>query len=960
VTGVDAGQGVSPTLLASPVLVGRDDLLDLSARRIEEAAGSEGRLLLFAGEAGIGKSRLLGSIGRRAERVGFRTARASAFPGDDETSGGLLLDLAGDLRRSDVAAAQHAGTSITDRLREATADGGDPHRRRRLLVQDLADTLADVDVGHPLLVVLEDLHWADELSLEVLGHLAPKLGHRPVLVVGAYRSDELYAETPLRALRGRLVSQRTAEEVVLPRLTVEQTAVMIGAVQGTPAPAAVVAAIHARSDGIPLYVEELLAAVRGTGTLGDVGELRVPDSLTDVLLLRAAGLDPADRDIADAAAVIGRTFDFDLLAAVTGAEPAAMDRALRAAQDAFLVQPGATRDTFDFRHALIRDALYDQIPVPRRRALHERVATVAEGRGYAAGFVSDQFEQAQLAGPAHRHALSAAAAAAGLSAHREALALYRRALRNLPPDITPHEHAMLLAALANEASAVDDNTAAAEAYAGAHELWTSAGAAIAAAALVPSMVATAHLLGESLDSRTRRVHTAMASIDGLAGSEPVLARLLSALSAAYMLDRRLDESIEYGLRSADLSEHQHDVQTRLDTDATLGSVLLFAGRDSEGWTMLEGAVGRAVEAQREAVAARAYRMIGSCASVLVDYDRADRWLPEGIGYAETVQLWNHHSYLTAHHAHVRWATGDWEVAESLARHALADGRGGVTTRITAEYVLGFLALGRGDLAGAQELLEVARAEGEAMDELQRFSPPLWGLAEVALLRGDHDTAVALTDRGYLSSARVSDAAYLFPFLVTGTRARLTAGRADDAADWVDRVTTALAARDIPGTRAAADHARGLLALHEGDHVAATELLTRARDTWAVRRRFWEGTWSGIDLARAASAAGRRGAAAPLLRAALEAAETAGSAPLVAAAQDLRRGVRAGDEKPWHPLTEREYTVATLVASGMTNREIADRLVVSPKTVSAHVEHILAKLGAGRRAEIATWATKVDG
>ena len=726
------GQEVSPTLLASPVLVGRDDLLDLSGRRVDEAAGSEGRLLLLAGEAGIGKSRLLGSIGRRAERAGFRTVRGSAYPGDDETSGGLLLDLAGDLRRSDAAAAQHAGTSITDRLREATADDGDPHRRRRLLVQDLADTLADVDVGHPLLVVLEDLHWADELSLDVLGHLAPKLSHLPVLVVGAFRSDELYAETPLRTLRGRLVSQRIAEEVVLPRLTVEQTAVMIAAVQGRPAPAAVVTAIHARSDGIPLYVEELLAAARGAGTLGDVGDLRVPDSLTDVLLLRAAGLDPADRDVADAAAVIGRTFDFDLLAAVTGADPAALDGALRAAQDAFLVQAGAARDTFDFRHALIRDALYDQIAVPRRRDVHERVATVAEGRGYPSGFVSDHFEQAQLAGPAHRHALAAAAAAAGLSAHREALALYRRALRNLPPDITPHEHAMLLAALADEASAVDDNAAAAEAYARAHELWTGAGATIAAAALVPSMVTTAHLLGESLESRTRRLHTAMASIDGLAGSEPVLARLLSALSAAYMLDRRLDEAIEYGLRSADLSEHQHDTQTRLDTDATLGSVLLFAGRDSEGWTMLEGAVGRAVEAQREAVAARAYRMIGSSASVLVEYDRADRWLTEGIEYAETrpssgtttatsPRTWPTSGGPPATGTPPRpWPGTRWPTAAAASRRGSPRSTCSAISRSAAAT-----------WPAPQELLEVARAEGEAMDELQRFSPPLWGLAELA-------------------------------------------------------------------------------------------------------------------------------------------------------------------------------------------------------------------------------------
>src|SRR5215211_560146 len=225
-----------------------------------------------------------------------------------------------------------------------------------------------------------------------------------------------------------------------------------------------------------------------------------------------------------------------------------------------------------------------------------------------------------------------------------------------------------------------------------------------------------------------------------------------------MLDRQLDASIGYGERS--LAPADGDDPASLNTAATPGSVLVFAGRMDEGWAMLESAVGRSVERRLEAEAARAYRMIGSCASVLVEYDRAERWLVEGVDYAERAEMWNHRHYMAAHLAHVQWAGGDWAEADRTARQALVDGRGGITTRITAEHVLGYLAMGRGDWEEATGLLGDALAQGERMAELQRLSPALWGLAETALLRGDPATAAELCDRGHAASATVTDAAYL--------------------------------------------------------------------------------------------------------------------------------------------------------------------------------------------------------
>ena len=848
---------------AQAVLVGRDEVLALVDRRLVQTLAGHGELLFVAGEAGIGKSRLLATICSRAAESGFAVLRAAAFADDAQASGAVLWDLVDDLRRGADPAMLAVGEAISARLGDPGGRQGDPHRRRRLLVHDLSDIVGGLDTDRQLLVVLDDLHWADQLSLEVVGRLAARLSSRRMLVVGAYRSDELYAGTPMRELRARLLPQRLAEEVRLARLTVSQTASLMDALLGRVAPAQVVATIHQRSDGIPLHVEELLAATRYDDRRDERWELRdlddatasayVPDTLADAILRRASDLDSTTRDVVAAAAVIGRSFDFDLLTAVTGRSGDEVDRCLRSLQSIYLVQARHDGVTFDFRHALIRDALYGEVPLPRRRQLHEQVATAGVDRGYNDAFVSAHFDHATLGRQAYLHALLAARGAADVSSHREAFQLYRRALRNLPADASGSERAALLAAVGAEAAAIDDNETAAQAYGEAHALWIRAGDRLAAAELVPAMVAVGHLLGEALEARVRRVELALLTLEATPGADAVRAELLSALSAAYMLDRRLDEAIEYGEQSRALRNstgNDKDNNVGLNTAATLGSVLLFAGND-EGWQLLADAVTKSVELYNETAAARSYRMAGTSASVLVEYDRAEKWLSEGIAYADAAELWNHRSYMAAHLAHVQWACGEWESAQQTAQRAMADGRGGITTRITAQYVLGYLAMGRGDLDLAVELLSGALVAGESMGELQRVSPPLWGLAEVAGIRGDHERAVTLCERGFSASGQVFDAAYLFLYLVTGARSYLAMGETDAAADWVDRVEVALMRRAIQGTLPAIAHARGLLQMSSGDNAAAGRSLATARAEWIRRRRFWEGGFATLDQARSA-------------------------------------------------------------------------------------------------------------
>ena len=850
----------------------------------------------------------------------------------------MLIDLGAELRREPATAG--AGGRIAERLRDSERSAGDPDRQRRLLFGDLTDLIARPAAG-PVLIALEDLHWADELTLDVLGRLGRRVRDLPVLLVGTYRSDELYPRVPMRAWRARLLTQRHAEEVRPARLSRADTAAMVAAIARADVPGPVAGAVFERSDGIPLHVEEFLA------THGSL-----PDTLADAVLTRAEQLGGPARALAGVASVLGRSFDLDLLTAITGDGPAAVDDGLRELTERFFVRPNPDRSTYDFRHALIRDALYADLSPHRRRDLHAKAAVAAVAAGFPDAFVSDQYERAALDPEAHRHALAAAGEAAAMSAHREAAELYGRVLRTAPPGESERDRAGVLTALAAELAAIDDNSRAADCYAEAYRLRLSLDDRVAAAALVPAWVAVRHQLGAGLEERTGALRGALPLIAFRddPDAQEVRADIHAALAAAYMLDRRLAEAIEDGELAQSIAVEDCDRAMRCNLDATLGSVFLFAGRIGDGLALLEGSIARAAGWGFETQTARGYRMLGSSASVLVEYDLAERWLDEGIAYTERVEQFNDRHYMAAHRAHVRWATGDPAGAEAEARRALADG-GGITTRITALHVLGYVALGRDRPAEAADLLLEAAALGAGMRELQRVSPAWWGLAEVALRGGDTAAAVERCEQGYAASARVRDAAYLYPYVVTGTRAYLAASGATAARDWLARTSELLVERGIPGTLGALDHAVGLIHLHEGRTGKARTALAAAGSFWAARRRSWEGTAVLLDQARCATRSRR-----PAEAAALTTAYEAAFGPGFARAVDLSSGPVSA---ALPALSAREVEVARLVAAGLTNREIAAALTIAPKTAAAHVEHIRTKLGVSRRAQIATWVAAPD-
>jgi len=236
--------------------------------------------------------------------------------------------------------------------------------------------------------------------------------------------------------------------------------------------------------------------------------------------------------------------------------------------------------------------------------------------------------------------------------------------------------------------------------------------------------------------------------------------------------------------------------------------------------------------------------------------------------------------------------------------------------------------------------------------------PLWGVAELAMVSGDPGGAMARCEEAIGIAQRTGERPYLVPFVVTGVRAAIALHRPEDAARWLETCRRHLEGWSMAET--ALTHAEGLVTLAQGHVTTARETLEAALDGWQRVGRTWEASWARLDLAQVLLRANRHAEAAVLIATVRQAASSLGSEPLLSRAEELASHARGRGslQEPWYPLTVREFEVARLIAQGLTNAEIGQQLFVSPKTVSAHVEHILAKLGVARRSEIAAWSATV--
>ncbi len=650
-----------PRAVRCPLLVGRDDLLVLADRRLEEVSTGRGQFLLLAGEAGIGKTRLLAAMRRKAEARGFSSVDGAVAPQDRDVPAASILDLARSMTRLTPFA--ELGRQLLDRCDAAMAA---EHVQRRRLVMDIVDRIL-LSLPGPTMLSFEDLQWTDDLSLEIIGELARQSRDRPLLMTGDYRTEDVAPGASVRDWRARLITQRIAEEVRLAPLTLAETALVTTLIldTGLPAPRDVAAAVFERTDGIPLHIEELLGALsaRARADGNAIREATVPDTIEDAVIARMAHWSPEAQAAARAGAVIGRCFVPDVLAGIMDVPPEALDAPLQELVDAFVLDPPGSRGLYDFRHQLLRDALYSTIPTWERRRFHARAGEFgARLEGASEIHASVHYERAGLRREAYEAAVVGAREAALLSAHREAFELYRRAVDNLPDGLSQSELGATFEAYATEAAAIEENEAAERGSRDARAAYLAADRPAKAAEVLVGVLGMwrreAHPIAE-------RAVLAAALVDEIEALPVDRAREAARAVLDDELIRIQVDTVSVGAARETIENLRTtaaglgDAAAAIQADAFLAMVAVLDGRVADGLDGISAAAHEARSAGFEDIGVTAFRDTAIMAVRTMDYARADRALGDGLRYADAIEQSHCRHVMGAVSALVAWAGADW-------------------------------------------------------------------------------------------------------------------------------------------------------------------------------------------------------------------------------------------------------------------------------------------------------------
>jgi DNA-binding CsgD family transcriptional regulator/energy-coupling factor transporter ATP-binding protein EcfA2 len=849
--------------VAGPVLLERDRELAELAQAAREAAAGDGGLVLILGEAGIGKSSLV-----RAVR-GVLPAEGRLLVGHCDDLGtprtlGPFRDLVG-----------HVSAELTRALRE----GGE-----RDAV--LAALRAELDwAGHPTVLVVEDVHWADEATLDVLRYLARRIADLPAVLVLTYRDDELTRKHPLQQFLGQASATGRVRRLPLRRLSED-------AVRWLSAASRVDAGrVFALTSGNPFFVTEVLAA--------GVSD-RVPATVVDAVLARVRRLDPATQDALDLLAVVPSTVERWLVDALVPGGLAA----LAVAEEHGLLAVSAA--SVAFRHELTRRAIADSMPVARRVALNRRVLGALAGREDVD--LSRILHHAAEAGDTHaivRHGPAAARDAAGAGAHREAAAHYRLVLRHRER-FAPAELAELLERYAVECYTIGTPAAAVAAQREAVGVRRSLGDPRALGAGLRWLSRIQWWAGDRAAAEQAAAE-AIAVLER-AGDRRLLALALSNQAQLHMLASRAGDAVAVGERAIALAREVGDAAILSHALNNVGGARWQLGEES-AWSLMEESLRVALSAGEVEHACRSYAVLAWHQLDDLRLDDAERTLADGIGLAERADHLGYLGYLYVELGGAKLARAAWDDAVRAARRGL---NGGPLQRCPALTVLGRVRVRRGEPAG-DELLGEAWALAVDLRELQRTGPAAAARAEAAWLAGDHAAVRAIAGPAYEDARRLGH---------VPLQAEL--------GYWLTKAGQAV-------TPLASEHPYAL----------------QAAGRWREAAAAWQA--AGCPYEHAAALAESPDPQDRL--AALAELDALGAAPL---ARLVRAGLRrlgvahvprgpvdATRENP-AGLTERQVQVLRLLGQGCTNAEIADRLVVSTRTVDSHVAAVLAKLGVATR------------
>ena len=849
-------------------------------RTLGEYAGDarvgDGRLVLVSGESGMGKTALLEAFQRQTSKNRWLWGACDGLLTPRPL--GPLFDIAG-----------QAGGELASLCR----DGAERDRLFTAFLTEI-DTSATLTVA-----VIEDVHWADEATLDLLSFAGRRLGRTRALLLATYRDDELADDHPLRRVLGNLATQRATRRMRLPPLSEEA----VQALAGTRDVDA--AELYRVTGGNPFYVSEIVEA----------GWPSVPPTVRDAVAARLGRLSPGTRRAVEAAAVMGVRVDLPLLSAVL--EGSSVDECL--ATGILVADESGVR----FRHELIRMAVEAGIPSYRQTELHVRLLAALEQRGDAdPAVLAHHAEGAGDEKAVLRHAPEAARRSAMLGAHREAAAQYERALR-FANRLDRPGLAALQEGVAGEYALLDR--------------WEDTESALRAALELRRQLGDNLSIGEDLRLLSRALWRLCRGEEELRAAEEAV-RILAALppgrelawayaglGAYYSFGGRMDEGLELLGKARALGEVLNEPGVVSHAVNQQGGTLVERGRD--GTQLLGQALGIALDADLQEAAGLAYTNLQEAASRLNMFAEAERYYAEGMAYCKERELGVYSVCLQGWRSVTLTALGRWAEAANISTAMLS--RRGISpvNRLNPLRTLGSI-LGRRGEAGAWELLD------EALELAQGNDEPMWivavraARAELRWISGQSGMAIAEARSGYDRGLGRTDP-WLFGTILI----------------WLSRLGQPI------------DKALSL----SGD-LPEPFALEMAGD-WEAAAAAWERLGRPYDAALARLGSEDEAT----LRQALAALDDLGAKATAAAARRrmktlglkaIPRGPRPATRATPAGLTAREREVLALLAEGLPDREISQRLFISERTVHHHVSAVLAKIGVPSRTAAAREAARM--
>jgi DNA-binding CsgD family transcriptional regulator/tetratricopeptide (TPR) repeat protein/type II secretory pathway predicted ATPase ExeA len=868
-----------PAHLADQLLEREADLRALSESLEAVRAGGGGRMVLLAGEAGVGKTALLRRFHEELhERTQLLWGTCDALATPEPL--GPFFDVA---------------DAVGGQLAALVSSTARPHEVATTLIHELNER----GRREPQVVVLEDVHWADEASLDVVRLLGRRLDRAQALIVVSYRDGELSSTHPLRMLLGELGAERGVSRI-------EVQALSYDAVARLAEPYAMDDRdLYRKTDGNPFFVVEALAS----------GAEEIPRTVRDAVLARAGRLSPKARGVLEVVSVSPSGMEVWLLEALAGEDVDRLEECLASGMLASLSGGVA------FRHELARLALEGEISPDRRVALNRSALIALAGPPGGPPDPGRLAHHAEIAGDADavlRFAPAAAERAASLGAHREAAEHYKRALR-FSDGLDAEARAALLARHAQACHVVDSPAEAIDAL----------GKAIEYARTVEDRRMEGNLLvnlAMALWPTGRVADAHAAGADALAVLETLppgreLAMATSLISALCMDSDELEASIAWGARAIELAEVAGEVEPLVNSRIYVGTAALLGG-DEQGLAELESAIELAEHAGLEDRVGNAYTNLAAGTVRSRSYAIAADRLLAGIDYCSERGLESDRRHLLAYRARMELDLGHWAEATETADLALREHSNSALVRIVPLVVHGLVRARQGhpDVWGP---LDEANAMARPTGSLQHIGPVAAARAEAAWLEG-RVVEVAPETEDALGLALEGRSGWVI----------------GELGAWRRR---AAIAEDLP----------------EVGGPFGQEL---AGD-WAGAAARWGELGCPYDAALALGEAGEDEA----LRTALAKLQELGarSAGQVLSrrlrergARQVPRGPRSSTNSNPAGLTARELEVLELVAQGLRNSEIAERLFVSEKTAGHHVSAILRKLDVRSRTEAGAEATRL--